>query len=211
VLSSEAVIARGGAECGTFQEFLAGWVLKRRIQIHRVTSPSFLINDLESLYTANISVWGMPYLRPGGEVSGSNFVEGRLDQAAGGKLEQAVVGENYVGAGATVRRSIIGRRCTLGRGSMVVASVLLDGVVVEDGARLTQCLVGADAVVGSQGRYQQVIVGKKAICDKGKTASKVFLMAGIPHDGSGARGAARVSVEGSPTSGSLRDGQPGEG
>jgi glucose-1-phosphate adenylyltransferase len=68
---------------------------------------------------------------------------------------QAKVDNCYITQGAilegSVKNSVIGTNCRIGKGAKVVDSVIMPGAVIQDNASVTRCIV-ADGVVVSEGR-----------------------------------------------------------
>ncbi|KOS12767.1 hypothetical protein Malapachy_1398 [Malassezia pachydermatis] len=60
---------------------------------------------------------------------------------------------------ATVKQSIVGRNCTIGKGARILRSVLMDGVVVGDNAKLESCIVGLHANIGERSQLKETDVG----------------------------------------------------
>ncbi|EPQ57409.1 UDP-3-O-glucosamine N-acyltransferase [Gloeophyllum trabeum ATCC 11539] len=62
-----------------------------------------------------------------------------------------IVGESTrVDERTTIKRSVIGKHCTIGKMARIVGCVLLDHCVVEDGAKLDNCIMGKNTKVGSK-------------------------------------------------------------
>ncbi|WFD27721.1 Translation initiation factor eIF-2B subunit gamma [Malassezia nana] len=72
-----------------------------------------------------------------------------------------------VGAGtqiderATIKHSILGRNCVIGKGVRIMRSVLMEGVVVGDNAKLENCIVAAYGDIGERAQLKETDVGPK--------------------------------------------------
>lgn len=69
--------------------------------------------------------------------------------------------------------SVVGARCVVGPGATLLRCVLLDGAVVEAGARVTDTIVGADARVGENAVLAGCVIGDGAVIDGGTTHDRV--------------------------------------
>ena len=75
----------------------------------------------------------------------------RLPSGAGGAVNNfLLVGEGalFLGDSATLKRSCIGRHCSIGARVKMQGCVVMEGAVVEEGCSLTDCIVGMGATVG---------------------------------------------------------------
>ncbi|WFD23415.1 Translation initiation factor eIF-2B subunit gamma [Malassezia equina] len=64
---------------------------------------------------------------------------------------------------ATIKHSILGRNCVIGKGVRIMRSVLMDGVVVGDNAKLDNCIVSAAAEIGERAQLKETDVGPKYV------------------------------------------------
>jgi mannose-1-phosphate guanylyltransferase len=110
----------------------------RRVNIERETFPALVADG--SLFALSSDVYwtdtGTPIL----------YLEANLHALgqAVGRSADAVVDPS-----ASVERSAVGAGARVGRGAIVVESVLLPGVTVEPGARVQRSLIGAGATIGA--------------------------------------------------------------
>jgi translation initiation factor eIF-2B subunit gamma len=58
---------------------------------------------------------------------------------------------------ATIKRSIIGRHCIIGKMAKLVGCVLLDHCVVEDGAKLDNCVLGMNTKIGAKAEMSKCV------------------------------------------------------
>ncbi|PKI84302.1 Translation initiation factor eIF-2B subunit gamma [Malassezia vespertilionis] len=78
-----------------------------------------------------------------------------------------------VGAGAkieeraTIKHSILGRNCAVGKGARIMRSVLMDGVHVGDNAKLENCIVGHEATIGDRSLLRETDVGPQYAVARG--------------------------------------------
>lgn len=82
-----------------------------------------------------------------------------------------------VGAGtriderATVKHSLLGRNCMIGKNVRIMRSIVMDGVHIGDNAKLENCIVGTSASIGDRCQLKETDVGPHYAVERG-TESK---------------------------------------
>jgi len=89
-------------------------------------------------------------------------------------------GQVWIGCGACIEEdavilgpAVIGRGCRVGRGAVVVESIMWEGSTVDAGAAITECLVDAGAVVGAGAEAIGRFVTGKLTARAGRTADGI--------------------------------------
>ena len=103
-----------------------------------------------------IDRWTFPYVPDSNLVHNQsykmrkgNYYEDRAVVAKGNEITRSVIGgETVVEAGTTISRSIIGRRCKIGKNVRITDSYIWDDAVIEDGATVVHSIVASRAQVG---------------------------------------------------------------
>lgn len=78
---------------------------------------------------------------------------------------------------ATIKQSILGRHCVIGKGARILRSVLMDGVVVGDNAKLENCIVGCHANIGEKSQLKETDVGPQFVVVAGTESKNEKLVA----------------------------------
>jgi len=74
--------------------------------------------------------------------------------------ENVIIGSgSVVGENSTISRSVIGRKCRIGKMVYIVGSYLFDGVIVEDGCTVTTSILDRDVVIGSHSTLTGSLIG----------------------------------------------------
>ena len=92
----------------------------------------------------------------GAAVQADILVSGRREMLL---LDGATVDPTARVSGGTT----VGRNVTIGKGARVEGSILLDGAVVEDEARVMYTVVGHDARIGAGAVVHETVVGDRAV------------------------------------------------
>ncbi|KAJ7209486.1 UDP-3-O-glucosamine N-acyltransferase [Mycena pura] len=71
-----------------------------------------------------------------------------IDQKAQISSDTVIGDSTKIDERTSIKKSVIGRHCTIGKMAKIVGCVLLDHCVVEDGARLDGCILGKSTKVG---------------------------------------------------------------
>lgn len=88
-----------------------------------------------------------------------------------------------VGAGtqiderATIKHSILGRQCVVGKNVRIMRSILMDGVRVGDNAKLENCIVGTQAEIGDRAQLKETDVGPYYVVPRGAESKNEKLVA----------------------------------
>lgn len=88
-----------------------------------------------------------------------------------------------VGAGTridertTIKHSILGRNCIIGKGARIMRSILMDGVHVGDNAKIENCIVGAQASIGDRSQLKETDVGPQYAVPRGAESKNEKLVA----------------------------------
>ncbi|KAH7927118.1 hypothetical protein BV22DRAFT_301994 [Leucogyrophana mollusca] len=73
-----------------------------------------------------------------------------IDQKAAISADSTVGDFTRVEERASIKKSVIGKHCTIGKMVKIVGCVLMDHCVVSDGAKLEGCILGKNTIVGSK-------------------------------------------------------------
>ncbi|KAJ7132871.1 UDP-3-O-glucosamine N-acyltransferase [Mycena crocata] len=73
-----------------------------------------------------------------------------IDQKAQISSDTIIGDSTKVDERSSIKKSVIGRHCTIGKMAKIVGCVLLDHCVVEDGAKLDGCILGKNTKVGAK-------------------------------------------------------------
>ncbi|KAJ6586808.1 UDP-3-O-glucosamine N-acyltransferase [Mycena vulgaris] len=71
-----------------------------------------------------------------------------IDQKAQISSDTIIGDSTKIDERTTIKKSVIGRHCTIGKMAKIVGCVLLDHCIVEDGAKLDGCILGKNTKVG---------------------------------------------------------------
>jgi mannose-1-phosphate guanylyltransferase len=142
----------------------------RPVSVERETFPDLLASGARVSGHVDNAYWrdmGTPL----------DLVHGSADLVRGVAPSAALpgpTGESLVLNGATVDRTArvfggttVGRGVTVGRGARVEGSMLFDGAVVEDNARLVYAVIGAGARVGEGAVVHDTVIGDRAVVGAG--------------------------------------------
>ncbi|KAG6813320.1 hypothetical protein H0H92_012133 [Tricholoma furcatifolium] len=80
-----------------------------------------------------------------------------IDQKAQISSDCIVGGSTQVSERTTIKKSIIGRHCVIGKMAKIVGCVLLDHCVIEDGAKLEGCILGKNTKVGAKAEMSRCV------------------------------------------------------
>ncbi len=139
----------------------------RPVSIERVTFPELV--ETGELYAFTSDAYWIDTGTP------ANYLQAQLDLLDGvrGDALNGVDPESQL-AGATVRRSVIGERVTVGAGATVTDSVIMPGAVVGEGAEVIGSIVGPGARVGADAVVRSLsVLGTEAVVERGETLDGV--------------------------------------
>jgi mannose-1-phosphate guanylyltransferase len=138
----------------------------RPVSVERETFPGLLTAGARVSGHVDVAYWrdmGTPM----------DLVHGSADLVRGVAPSAALpgpTGESLVLEGARVDRTArvaggttVGRNVTIGKGARVEGSMLFDGAVVEENARLVHAVVGAGARVGKGVVVHETVIGDRAV------------------------------------------------
>jgi mannose-1-phosphate guanylyltransferase len=138
----------------------------RPVSVERETFPGLLTAGARVSGHVDVAYWrdmGTPM----------DLVHGSADLVRGVAPSAALpgpTGESLVLEGARVDRTArvaggttVGRNVTIGKGARVEGSMLFDGAVVEENARLVHAVVGAGARVGKGAVVHETVIGDRAV------------------------------------------------
>ncbi len=138
----------------------------RPVSVERETFPGLLASGARVSGHVDVAYWrdmGTPM----------DLVQGSADLVRGVAPSAALpgpTGESLVLAGATVDPTArvaggttVGRNVSIGKGARVEGSMLFDGAVVEDNARVVRAVVGAGARVEQAAVVHDAVVGDRAV------------------------------------------------
>ena len=138
----------------------------RSVSVERETFPGLLASGARVSGHVDVAYWrdmGTPL----------DLVKGSADLVRGVAPSDALpgpTGEQLLLPGASVHPTArvsggttVGRNVTIGKGARVDASMLFDGAVVEDEARVMSTVVGHDARVGAGAVVHETVVGDRAV------------------------------------------------
>jgi len=80
-----------------------------------------------------------------------------IDQKAQISSDTIIGDSTQVSERTTVKRSVIGRHCIIGKMVKIVGCILLDHCVIEDGVKLDNCILGKNTQVGSKAELTRCI------------------------------------------------------
>ncbi|GLB37163.1 putative nucleotidyl transferase [Lyophyllum shimeji] len=80
-----------------------------------------------------------------------------IDQKAQISSDTIIGGSTQVSERTTIKKSVIGRHCVIGKMAKIVGCVLLDHCVIEDGAKLDGCILGKNTKVGSKAELSRCV------------------------------------------------------
>ncbi|KNE60119.1 hypothetical protein AMAG_05543 [Allomyces macrogynus ATCC 38327] len=84
--------------------------------------------------------------------------------------ESMVGDQTRVGERSSVKKSVVGARCVIGRNVKLVNCVLMDGVAIDDEVKLESCIVCPLAQVGEKCTLKDSIVAAKVVVPRETTA-----------------------------------------
>ncbi|KAJ3370357.1 hypothetical protein GGF31_004187 [Allomyces arbusculus] len=84
--------------------------------------------------------------------------------------ESMVGDQTRVGERSSVKKSVVGARCVIGRNVKLVNCVLMDGVAIDDEVKLESCIVCPLAQVGEKCTLKDSIVAAKMVVPRETTA-----------------------------------------
>ena len=76
------------------------------------------------------------------------------------------------GENNSVKKSTIGSHCRLGTGVKITNSVLMDHVIVEDGARISNSIVCSNAEIGAKSQLDSCQIGARVKVDAGRVVKE---------------------------------------
>ncbi|EKM80890.1 hypothetical protein AGABI1DRAFT_37002 [Agaricus bisporus var. burnettii JB137-S8] len=80
-----------------------------------------------------------------------------IDQKAQISTDTIIGDSTRVSEKTTIKKSIIGRHCIVGRMVKIVGSILLDHCVIEDGARVDGCVLGINTKIGTRAELSRCV------------------------------------------------------
>ncbi|KAF5372959.1 hypothetical protein D9758_001687 [Tetrapyrgos nigripes] len=92
-----------------------------------------------------------------------------IDQKAQISSDTIVGDSTQVAERATIKKSVIGKHCVIGKMTKIVGSVLLDHCVVEDGAKLDGCILGRGTKIGAKAEVSRCVTQAGYEVDAGET------------------------------------------
>ncbi|KAF7321345.1 UDP-3-O-[3-hydroxymyristoyl] glucosamine N-acyltransferase [Mycena kentingensis (nom. inval.)] len=136
-----------------------------RVGIHLTTDVAARINNVHTFMEANRRVVAKAtYALP-------TDPEDRalIDQKAQISTDTIVGVSTKVEERATIKKSVIGRHCTIGKNARVIGCVLFDHCVVEEGAKLDGCILGKNTKVGAKAELTRCITQAGYEVDAGES------------------------------------------
>ncbi len=94
-----------------------------------------------------------------GSESTGGATAGGIDAKAQISPDSLVGGATSIAERTTVKRSVIGKHCRVGRNVRIQGCILMDGVVVAEGAKLENCVLCSGASVGERSTLKDCDVG----------------------------------------------------
>jgi len=121
--------------------------LKIGVIVHRCEVESAIrVNTLHNFYEINKRLLsGVAYNWPLDPKDRS-----LIDQRAQISSDTIIGDSTQVSERTTIKRSVIGRHCIIGKMVKISGCVLLDHCIIEDGAKLDRCILGKNTQVGSK-------------------------------------------------------------
>ncbi|KAG6862207.1 hypothetical protein C0995_002137 [Termitomyces sp. Mi166 len=92
-----------------------------------------------------------------------------IDQKAQISSDTMIGGSTQVSERTTIKKSVIGRHCVIGKMAKIVGCVLLDHCVVEDGAKLEGCVLGKNTKIGSKAELSRCVTQAGYEVEAGET------------------------------------------
>jgi len=80
-----------------------------------------------------------------------------IDQKAQISSDTIIGDSTQVSERTTVKRSVIGRHCIIGKMVKITGCILLDHCIIEDGVKLDSCILGKNTQVGSKAELTRCI------------------------------------------------------
>ncbi|KAG6865847.1 hypothetical protein C0991_011179 [Blastosporella zonata] len=80
-----------------------------------------------------------------------------IDQKAQISSDTIIGGSTQVSERTTIKKSVIGRHCVIGKMAKIVGCVLLDHCVIEDGAKLDGCILGKRTKIGAKAELSRCV------------------------------------------------------
>ncbi|RDB16855.1 putative translation initiation factor eIF-2B subunit gamma [Hypsizygus marmoreus] len=80
-----------------------------------------------------------------------------IDQKAQISSDTMIGDSTQVSERTTIKKSVIGRHCVIGKMVKIVGCVLLDHCVIEDGAKLDGCILGKNTKVGAKAELSRCV------------------------------------------------------
>ncbi|KAF7792278.1 hypothetical protein EIP86_003314 [Pleurotus ostreatoroseus] len=69
----------------------------------------------------------------------------------------------------SIKKSVIGKHCVIGKMVKIVGCVILDHCVISDGVKLDGCILGANTKVGTKAELSRVVTQAGYEVDAGET------------------------------------------
>ncbi|KAF7361967.1 UDP-3-O-[3-hydroxymyristoyl] glucosamine N-acyltransferase [Mycena venus] len=92
-----------------------------------------------------------------------------IDQKAQISSDTIIGDSTKVDERTSIKKSVIGRHCTIGKMAKIVGCVLLDHCVVEDGAKLDGCVLGKNTKVGAKAELVRCVTQAGYEVDPGES------------------------------------------
>ncbi|KAF8894888.1 UDP-3-O-glucosamine N-acyltransferase [Gymnopilus junonius] len=80
-----------------------------------------------------------------------------IDQRAQISVDSIIGESTQISERSTIKRSIIGRHCIIGKLVKITGSILLDHCIVEDGTKLENCILGKSTRVGAKAELTKCV------------------------------------------------------
>ncbi|KAF8161016.1 UDP-3-O-glucosamine N-acyltransferase [Crassisporium funariophilum] len=128
--------------------------LKVGVIIHRSDAgPAMRVNTVHKFYEINKRLLsGVTYSLPTDPKDRS-----LIDQKAQISSDTMIGESTQISERTTIKRSVIGRHCIIGKMVKITGCVLLDHCVVEDGAKLDNCILGKGTQVGMKAELTRCV------------------------------------------------------
>ncbi|KAG6868924.1 hypothetical protein C0993_007698 [Termitomyces sp. T159_Od127] len=92
-----------------------------------------------------------------------------IDQKAQISSDTVIGGSTQVSERTTIKKSVIGRHCVIGKMVKIVGCVLLDHCVIEDGAKLEGCILGKNTKIGTKAELSRSVTQAGYEVEAGET------------------------------------------
>ncbi|THV07882.1 UDP-3-O-glucosamine N-acyltransferase [Dendrothele bispora CBS 962.96] len=140
------------------------------------------VNTIHSLLDMNRRVLSQTTYSPPSDPKSRSLI----DQKAQISSDTIVGDSTQVSERTTIKKSVIGKHCVIGKMVKIVGCVLLDHCVVEDGAKLDGCILGRGTKVGAKAEVSRCVTQAGYEVDAGETAKNEKLdvsdWAALDHD-----------------------------